>query len=126
MINKKNGEVINLRLLKDENASYNELRGLKLPVFQGYFNMDFYRLILTFNITGGILPSRNEVAKWYKILEKDSLKDVYNIRINTWNSENNFNYSFNEIDLFNKIQDAASIQNLAIQMNEDSGTIIQM
>ncbi len=126
MINKKNGEVINLRLLKDENASYNELRGLKLPVFQGYFNMDFYRLILNFNITGGILPHRNEVIKWYNILEKDSLKDVYNIRINTWNSENNFNYSFNEIDLFNKIQDAASIQNLAIQMNEDSGTIIQM
>ena len=118
-------ELIELRLLKDENGNINELKELKLPILEGKFNMDFYKLILKFNITGGILPNENEVEIWYNILEKDSLKEVYNITINTWNSESNFNYSFNEIDLFKKINDAASIQNLASQMDVDNNKVIQ-
>lgn len=38
-------ELINLRLLEDENGSYNPLSAMKLPIFKGKFNKDFFDLI---------------------------------------------------------------------------------
>ena len=117
--------LIELRLLKDSGGDNIELKDLKLPIFKDKFNKDFFKLILEFNITGGILPYEDEAEIWYNILEKDPLKEVYNITYNTWNSDSDFYYAFTEVDLFKKINDALSIHEFALQMDVDDNKVIQ-
>ena len=71
------------------------------------------------------MPYEDEAEIWYNILEKDSLKEVYNITYNTWNSDSDFYYAFTEVDLFKKINDASSIQEFALQMDVDNNEVIQ-
>ena len=117
--------LIELRLLKDSGGDTIELKYLKLPIFKDKFNKDFFKLILEFNITDGNLPYEDEAEIWYNILEKDSLKEVYNITYNTWNSDSDFDYAFTEVDLFKKINDASSIDEFALQMDVNNNEVIQ-
>ena len=108
-----------LELLKDEESNNNQLKLLKLPQFKEKINMTFFEIIQKFNVTDGILPDKNEFEIWYDIMEKDPLKEVYNIKENTWN----FNYLFTEEDLFKKIDNYHTLSNMADNLNTDTGSI---
>ena len=110
-----------LSLLRDED-NYNQLKKLKLPQFKGKYNKQFYELIKKMSdITGGIIPLEEDIEKWYDIMEKDPLKEVYGIKDNTWN----FNYLFTEEDLFRKIEGYQSISHFTNDLNKDNGEIIE-
>ena len=113
-------ELTKLRLLKDGEGNTCELETLKFPIFKEKFNKDFFKLISEFNLTEGILPHEDEAEIWYKILEEDPLKAVYDIEENTWD----FGYAFTENDLLKKINDEGSLQNLANLMDVDINQVI--
>ena len=73
------------------------------------------------NITGGIIPNDQEIKSWYDIMEKDPLKEVYEIEDNTWG----FKYLFTEEDLFQKINDYGSIEKFAEDMGMDHESIFK-
>jgi hypothetical protein len=108
------------RLLKNKNGNYNKLRTLKLPIFKDKFNSDFFELIDELNITNGIIPVKEEAKIWYDIIKTDPLKEVYEINEDTWN----FDYTFSEDNLLQKINDLNSIRSLASEMNVETNTII--
>jgi hypothetical protein len=81
--------------------------------------MTFFEIVQKFNVTDGILPLKNEFEIWYDIMEKDPLKEVYNIKENTWN----FNYLFTEEDLFKKIDNYQTLSNMAYNFNTNTGSI---
>ena len=113
-------ELINMKLVRSKKGNYNKLSLLKMPIIQGKFNENFFDLLSELNITGGILPDKNEAKLWYDILETDPLKEVYKITENTWG----FDYTFTEIDLVKKINDFGSIQEMANNMSTDIQTIV--
>ena len=112
-------DLIELELLRDEEGIYNELKLLKIPIFKTEFNKKFCDLFRNMNIAGGIIPHSNEVELWYEVMEKDPLKEVYNINENTWN----FNFLFNEENLFQKINDYGTIFNFAEKMKKGTDEI---
>lgn len=113
-------DLIELKLLRDDDFNYNELKTLKLPQFKEKYNKDFYDLIRKLNLSGGILPNEDDIEIWYDIMEKDPLKEIYDIKENTWG----FNYLFTEEDLFKKISSFDSIKNLAEALDKNTGEII--
>lgn len=113
-------DLIELKLLRDDDFNYNELKTLKLPQFKEKYNKDFYDLIRKLNLSGGILPNEDDIEIWYDIMEKDPLKEVYDIKENTWG----FDYLFTEEDLFTKISSFDSIMNLAYALDKNTGEII--
>ena len=113
-------ELIKMKLFRSKNGNYNKLKQLKMPIFKEKFNEDFFDLLSELNITGGILPSKDEAKLWYDILETDPLKEVYKITENTWE----FNYTFTEIDLVRKINDFGSIQEMVSNLSTDINKIV--
>ena len=75
--------IIELRLLRDEDFTYSKLKYLKLPKFKEKYNKNFFELINKLNLTGGILPNEKDIEIWYDIMEKNPLKDIYDIKENT-------------------------------------------
>ena len=112
-------ELLKLNLIRDEENSYSELQALKLPQFQTKFNKEFYLLMKRINLTDGIIPNEEDIASWYDILEKDPLREVYDIQENTWG----FNYLFTEEDLFSKIENYKTINNFAEDYQKTTGEI---
>ena len=112
-----------LKLLRDNDDNYNKLKYLKLPLFKKEYNeeygqeynKDFYMLIKNLNVSGGILPHEDEIELWYNIMEKDPLKEVYDVKENTWD----FEYLFKKEDLFKIIEDSQSITNFAQNYNKN-------
>ena len=109
------------KLLKHKNGNYTKLKSLKLPVFKNKFNLNFFKLVDELNLTDGILPIEGEAHIWYNIMKVDPLKKVYEIKENTWG----FNYTFYEDDLLKKINDIASLENLASKMATQTNIIIK-
>ena len=93
------------KLLKNKNNNYNKLISLKLPIFRDKFNPVFFELIDELNITGGNIPVKEEAKIWYDIIKTDPLKEVYKINEDTWN----FDYTFSEDNLLQKINELSSI-----------------
>ena len=114
-------ELIELQLLRDEESCHNQLKNLKIPVFKKEFNEKFLNLFKIMNITGGIIPNEQEIKSWYDIMEKDPLKEVYEIEENTWG----FKYLFTEEDLFQKINDYGSIEKFAEDKHMDYESIFK-
>lgn len=113
-------KLIEMNLLKDEDDSFNELKTLKLPQFNKKYNKDFYDLLKKINLTGGILPNKEDIEIWYDIMEKDPLKEVYEIEEDTWD----FKYIFTEEDLFKKIEEYKTINEFANEYQKDTGEIL--
>lgn len=113
-------KLIEMNLLKDEENSFNELKTLKLPQFNKKYNKDFYDLLKKINLTGGILPNKEDIEIWYDIMEKDPLKEVYEIKEDTWG----FKYIFTEEDLFKKIEEYKTINEFANEYQKDTGEIL--
>ena len=114
-------ELIEMELLIDEELSHNPLRKLKLPIFKDKLNEQFFGLFENMNITDGIIPNKKGYLIWYDIMEKDPLKEVYEIKDNTWG----FEYKFKEEDLFKKINDYQSIDKFAEDMAKNTGEIYE-
>ena len=108
------------KLLKNKNDNYNKLISLKLPIFRDKFNPVFFELIDELNITGGNIPVKEEAKIWYNIIKTDPLKEVYEINEDTWN----FDYTFSEDNLLQKINELSSIGDLASEMNVETDIII--
>ena len=100
---------------------YHSLRKLKLPIFKDKFNEQFFDLFENMNITDGIIPNKKDYSIWYDIMEKDPLKEVYEIKDNTWG----FEYKFTEDDLFKKINNYQSIDKFAEDMAKNTGEIYE-
>ena len=113
-------ELIKIKLLRDEENSYSELEELKLPQFKEKCNKKFYGLLKTINLTGGILPNEEDFEFWYDIMEKDPLREVYNIKKNTWG----FSYLFTEEALFLEIEKFNNIQTFAKEFDKSTGEIL--
>ena len=113
-------DLIELKLLRDDDFNNIELKTLKLPQFKEKYNKDFYELIRKLNLSGGNLPNEEDIEIWYDIMEKDPLKEVYDIKENTWG----FDYLFTEEDLFKKISSFDSIKNLADALDKNTGDVI--
>ena len=75
-------ELIEMELLTDEELSHNQLRKLKLPIFKDKFNEQFFDLFENMNITDGIIPNKKDYKIWYNIMEKDTIKYIYEIKDN--------------------------------------------
>ena len=118
--NKWRKDLIELKLLRDDDFNNIELKTLKLPQFKEKYNKDFYELIRKLNLSGGNLPNEDDIEIWYDIMEKDPLKEVYEIKDNTWG----FDYLFTEEDLFKKISSFDSIKNLAGALDKNTGEVI--
>ena len=113
-------KLIKKRLLKS-NYTLHTLEKLKIPQFKGYFNETFFSIVKEVNnITGGIIPDKDDVKIWYNIMEKDPLIDDYKIKEKTWN----FDYLLTEEQLFKKIDECESIDKLAEDLNVDTHQII--
>lgn len=113
-------ELLKLNLIRDDENSYSELKELKLPQFQNKLNMDFYKLMKRINLTEGIIPHEEDINSWYEILEYDPLKEVYEIKENTWG----FNYLFKEEELFSKIESYKTINNFAQEFQKTTSEIL--
>ena len=114
-------ELIQCPLLLDQELTYNQLNKLKLPQFMKEYNEDFFNLINELNLSGGILPKDLKDFKiWYNIMEKDPLKEVYEISKNTWD----FTYLYTEKDFFEKISSFKTIYKLSEFINKDIKTVI--
>ena len=102
--------LLDFRLVLDIKGHYCPLKNLKLPLFKNKFNKVFYNLIksLDMNITGGKLPNEKDIEIWYDIMEKDPLREVYNIKEDTWG----FDYLFTEKDLLEKLKNMRILKNL--------------
>ena len=109
------------RLLKNKNGNYNKLNCLVLPLFKEKFSLNFFKLIEEINITEGNIPNEEDAELWFNIMKTDPLKEVYNIKEDTWD----FNYVFSEENLFKKINDLGSITKLASEMNVENDKIIK-
>ena len=109
-----------LRLIKNKKGNYNKLKLLKLPIFKEKFNIEFFKLFTELNVTEANIPIVEEAEIWYKILEDDPLKKVYDKNENTWN----FSYAFTEIDLLRKIKGFGTIQEFASKMVTDTKSVI--
>ena len=109
-----------LSLIKDSEGNYLELHLLKLPLFKEKFNIEFFKLFTELNVTEEIIPIEEEAEIWYKILEEDPLKKVYDIDEKTWN----FEYAFTEENLLQKIKSFGSVREFASRMNTDVNTVI--
>ena len=92
--------------INNQNVTTNPLRKIKVPIFQDELNEEFLDLFENMNITVGIIPNKKDADIWNDIIEKDPLKEVYEIKDNTWG----FEYKFKEEDLFKKINDYQSIK----------------
>ena len=112
-------EIIEMELLTDQELSLHQTKKLKIPTFKKEFNETFFNLFEKINITDGIIPNKNDAKTWHDIMEKDPLKEVYDIKENTWG----FNYKFTEDDLFQKINNYESIFKFADDMAKDTGEI---
>ena len=110
-----------MELLTDEELSHNPLRKVKLPIFKNKLKEQFFDLFENMNITDGIIPNKKDVPIWYDIMEKDPLKEVYEIKDNTWG----FEYKFTEDDLFKKINNYQSIDKFAEDMAKDTVEIYE-
>ena len=115
-------ELLNFNLVKDEEESYSELKSLKLPQFKGKFNKKFYYLMKGMdNMINGVLPNEDDIELWYDIMEKDPLKEVYNIKENTWD----FPYLITEEDLFKKIEEYPTIEKFYEPSGKKYGEILE-
>ena len=113
-------KLLELKLLRDDDNSFSEIKEIKIPLFNKDFNEDFYNLIKKINLTDGILPKQEDIKNWYEIMEKDPLKEVYNIEKNTWG----FNYLFTEEDLFKKIEEYKNINEFADKFQKTTTDIL--
>jgi hypothetical protein len=113
-------DLIELKLLRDDDFNYLELKTIKLPQFKEKYNKDFYELIRKLNLSEGILPNEDDIEIWYDIMEKDPFREVYDIKENTWG----FDYLFTEEDLFKKISNFDSVKNLSDALGKNTGEII--
>ena len=72
------------------------------------------------NITGGKLQNEKDIEIWYNIMKKDPLREVYNIKEDTWG----FDYLFTEKDLFEKIEKYENIEKFGKAFNKNIGQIL--
>jgi len=112
-------KLLAFELCVDEDNIPFQLRELRLPKFEKEFrnnkyeyNRKFFNLFKDMNITGGKLPKEEDAQKWYEIMEKDPIKelydDLYNIKENTWGE---FRCIFTEEDCFKYISEKGNILN---------------